>query len=187
MGKLSTVQLIFETHQLTDNNEAGIATGWLPGHLSEKGRQLAKELGQRRAVDAISAVFTSDLYRAVETAHIAFGGTGIPIYRDSRLRECNYGLLNGKPVATLQGRRIDHITEPFPGGESYIEVVDRVKDFLKDLAAQWQGKTVLVIGHSATRWALDHLINGARLEDLVDAPFQWKKGWEYVVTSKLRF
>ncbi len=187
MGEPSTVQIIFETHQLTEDNEAGIATGWLPGRLSENGRRLAKELGQRRAQDAISAVFTSDLYRAVETAQIAFGSTGIPLYQDSRLRECNYGLLNGRPVAGLQGRRIDHIEEPFPGGESYVQVVARVKDFLRDLAAQWQRKKVIVIGHTATLWALDNLINGIRLEDLVDAPFQWKEGWEYTVTSKLRF
>jgi broad specificity phosphatase PhoE len=39
----------------------------------------------------IAVVFTSDLGRAVETADIAFGGTGIPVRRDARLRECDYG------------------------------------------------------------------------------------------------
>ncbi|MDP9265018.1 MAG: hypothetical protein M3O91_02700 [Chloroflexota bacterium] len=36
---------------------------------------------------------------------------------------------------------------------------------------------VLIIGHSATRFALDHLLRGAPLEDLVDAPFDWRPGW----------
>jgi hypothetical protein len=40
-----------------------------------------------------------------------------------------------------------------------------------------------VIGHSATRWALDCVLNGMRLEDLVDAPFNWREGWEYVTPS----
>jgi hypothetical protein len=40
---------------------------------------------------------------------------------------------------------------------------------------------LLLIGHSATRWALDALINRQRLEDLVDAPFNWRPGWEYTI------
>jgi alpha-ribazole phosphatase/probable phosphoglycerate mutase len=36
-----------------------------------------------------------------------------------------------------------------------------------------------VVGHTATRWALDHLLTGVRLEDLVDAPFEWQEGWDY--------
>ena len=38
----------------------------------------------------------------------------------------------------------------------------------------------MVIGHSATRWALDNLLNGTALEALV-GPFDWQEGWEYVV------
>src|SRR3989442_303641 len=90
-----SVELIYETHSLTTDNEHGIATGWLPGRLSEQGRRLAKELGQRRRGEDIAAVFVSDLARAVETATIAFAGSDIPIHQDARLRECNYGDLNG--------------------------------------------------------------------------------------------
>lgn len=38
---------------------------------------------------------------------------------------------------------------------------------------------VLVIGHVATRWGLDHLINGVPLEDLAARDFAWQQGWEY--------
>ena len=38
---------------------------------------------------------------------------------------------------------------------------------------------VLVIGHVATRWALDHVTRGVPLEDLVAADFGWQPGWEY--------
>lgn len=92
-----SVEIVFETHSISTDNERGIATGWLPGLLSERGRTLAAELGERRRDDGIAAVFTSDLRRAVETAEIAFGGAGIPIHQDPRLRECNYGSLNGVP------------------------------------------------------------------------------------------
>jgi len=40
---------------------------------------------------------------------------------------------------------------------------------------------VLVIAHSAQRFALRHLLEGESLEDVVDAPFAWQPGWEYLV------
>jgi len=83
------VEIIYETHSISTDNEHGIATGWLPGTLSDRGRELARELGTRRRDTGVAAVFVSDLDRAVETAEIAVANSGIPIYRDARLRECN--------------------------------------------------------------------------------------------------
>jgi broad specificity phosphatase PhoE len=177
------VELIYETHSVTTDNEAGIATGWLPGELSPTGRQLARQLGRRHRGADIAAVFVSDLTRAVQTAQIAFGDRGIPIHTDLRLRECNYGTHNGMPVAQLAAERSRHIDHPFPGGQSYRQVVAGVREFLCDLAGTWDGRTVVVIGHSATRWALDCLLNGKTLEELVDAPFAWQPGWRYQVPT----
>ena len=42
------IELVYETHSITTDNEQGIATGWLPGELFELGRELARELGRRR-------------------------------------------------------------------------------------------------------------------------------------------
>jgi broad specificity phosphatase PhoE len=125
-------------------------------------------------------VFASDLGRAVETAEIAFRGSGIPIRYDPRLRECNYGELNGMPRAEIEKERSRRIDVPYPGGESYRAVVERVRDFLDDLASKHDGARVVVIGHSATRWALDHLLTGPPLEDLV-GPFEWQEGWVYTL------
>jgi broad specificity phosphatase PhoE len=178
-----TVLIIYETHSTSTDNEAGVATGWLPGRLSDNGRRQAHELGKRRRDTDISAVFVSDLARAVETAEIAFAGSGIPIYHDARLRECNYGTLNGMPVARLERQRSQHIDEPFPGGQSYRQVVIQMRDFLFDITANWNGSRVVIIAHSANRWALDHLLHGVPLEDLVDAPFNWQEGWHYTVPT----
>ena len=41
------------------------------------------------------------------------------------------------------------------------------------------GERILLIGHTATRWALDHLLDGRPLEQVVIAPFDWREGWEY--------
>lgn len=162
-----TTDIIFETHSLTEDNEKGIATGWLPGRLSAEGRRLAAELGERRR--DVDAVYVSDLGRAVETAEIAFAGTDVPIRPDVRLRECDYGELNGCPVAVLAAERSRHIDVPFPGGQSYRDVVEATAGFLRDLAED-DGRHVLMISHSANKWAFDHLLTGAALEDLVDAP-----------------
>ena len=178
-----TTEIVFETHAISSDNEAGIATGWLEGQLSEEGRRLARRLGERRRGEWIDTVYTSDLGRAVETAELAFGDSGIPIRRDARLRECNYGSLNGGRVIEVERERIKRIDEPFPGGESYRQTVERVRSFLGDVAVEHGSGRILVIGHSATRCALDHLLKGVPLEVLVGTSFEWQEGWLYELTG----
>ena len=176
-------QVVFETHSISEDNERGIATGWHQGRLSEKGRLTAQELGRRRREDGIQAVFVSDLRRAIETAEIAFGETPIPIFHDWRLRECDYGEMNGKPRAEVHKDRRAHLTQPYPGGESWCQAVARVARFLEDMPLRWEGCRVLVIGHIATRWAFEHTLNGVSLEKLADTAFVWQAGWDYVMRA----
>lgn len=178
-----SIEIVYETHAITEDNERGIATGWLPGRLSERGRLVAAELGTRRRDDGLAAVFTSDLDRAVETAQIAFAGTEIPMFRDSRLRECNYGELNGRPIADFPSPRSQFVDRPFPDGQSYRQVIESTHDFLSDLAAAWDGKRVLLIAHSANRYALHVLLGGAKIEDETDALFRWQPGWEFTLDA----
>jgi 2,3-bisphosphoglycerate-dependent phosphoglycerate mutase len=174
-----SIEVVFETHSLSEDNDNGLATGWNDGRLSEQGQVLARELGDRRRDDRIAAVFTSDLGRAVETATLAFAGFSIPVFHDWRLRECDYGELNGAPVEEVHADRRLHLDRPYPHGESWRGAVARVGRFLDDLPMRWSSCRVLVIGHVATRWGLDHFINGDRLEDLIVADFAWREGWEY--------
>jgi broad specificity phosphatase PhoE len=173
------VDVVFESHSITEDNESGHATGWLPGRLSARGRSLAQELGLRRRGDGIAAVFSSDLRRAVETAEVAFTGCGVPVLLDWRLRECDYGDWNGMPAADVHGSRSDYLDQPYPGGESWRQAVGRVGGFLNDLPERWSGKRILVIGHLATRWGLDHYVRGVPVETLVKQDFGWQEGWEY--------
>ena len=173
------IELVCETHSTTEDNEAGRATGWLPGRLSERGRREARELGRRRAADGIAAVFCSDLGRAVETATIAFADTGIPVLHDWRLRECDYGSRNGMPAGEMHAHRREHLDVPYPDGESWRQAVTRAGRFAGDLPLRWDGRRIVVIGHVATRWGLDHAIGGAAVEDLVASEFEWRPGWEY--------
>jgi 2,3-bisphosphoglycerate-dependent phosphoglycerate mutase len=174
-----SVEIVYETHGITEDNEQGVATGWLPGRLSPAGRSQARELGARRADDGVVAVFTSDLRRAVETVELAFGGTGPPVLCDWRLRECDYGALNGAPTAEVHGDRGRYLDRPYPGGESWRQAIARVGGALGDLPSRWDGARLLVVGHVATRWALDHLVQGRPLEELSTEDFGWQPGWEY--------
>jgi broad specificity phosphatase PhoE len=173
------VTIVFETHSISEDNELGLASGWTHGPLSAQGRDLARALGARRRDDGIDTVFASDLHRAFETAVLAFEGETIPIMLDWRLRECDYGELTRRPVAEVHGSRLAHLDVPYPGGESWREAITRVGRFLEDMPSRWNGTRVLVIGHVATRWGIDHALNGTSLEDLATADFEWQEGWEY--------
>jgi broad specificity phosphatase PhoE len=56
-----------------------------------------------------------------------------------------------------------------------------VSAWLADAVAAHAGDTVLVVGHRATFYALEHLLNHTRLEDVVVAPWDWQPGWTYRV------
>lgn len=178
-----TVDIIYETHATTTDNEAGVSTGWLHGELSAQGRREARELGERRRGQDIATVFSSDLYRSVETARIAFPDGRPPIRQDARLRECDYGELNGQPSPLVAARRALHVDEPFPGGQSYRQVLAATDAFLRDVARHWDGRRVLLIGHTANLWALECLLAGASLQDQLAAPFVWRAGWSYTLPT----
>ena len=77
--------------------------------------------------------------------------------------------------------RSQHVDVPYPCGESWTEAVHRVGRFLDDLSLRRSGCRVLLIGHVATRWGLDHLINDVPLSDLCATDFAWQAGWEYTL------
>jgi broad specificity phosphatase PhoE len=173
-----TVEIIFEYHSTSTDNEAGVASGWRDPPLSDRGRAQAKELGERWRGEQIDAVFCSDLRRAVETAEIAFPGV-IHVQPDRRLREYDYGTMTGSPPDTIHAERPDRVYTPFPEGESLRDVAGRVRRFLNELQRDWNGKRVVVIGHGATKLALDHLLGGLSLEDAA-----WRSStWEPVPPS----
>jgi 2,3-bisphosphoglycerate-dependent phosphoglycerate mutase len=179
-GVAMSIQIVYETHSISVDNEAGLAAGWLPSRLSDRGRELARELGRRRQDDGLRAVFCSDLQRAQETARIAFSGTGLTVLADWRLRECDYGQLNGRPSAEVHDQRRRYLDTPYPGGESWRQAVARVTRFLPDLGLRWENTRVLVIGHLATRYAFEHVLHAVPLETLLETGTVWQAGWEYL-------
>ena len=176
------INIIFEVHSTSLDNEAGLASGHFDVDLSPTGIKQAEEMRARYADKEPDAVFCSDLKRSARTAEIAFGKTGVPIVRDARLRECDYGDYTRKPSFDVKKVKPEHINIPFPHGQSYEETTDLFKKFLTDLQKGYDGKTVLIIGHAATHYAAEHLLAGVPLRNAIEAPWTWQPGWKDELT-----
>lgn len=174
------VQITYFVHCTTEDNEKNIATGWLPGELSELGKNQAAELGKTVEGQNFDVVFCSDLKRAVDTSNIAFGK--FKLIQDERLRECNYGDMNGK-AHSFKDSMEKFVDTPFPNGESYKDVEARIKEFLNMLSIEYDGKHVAIVAHQAPQLALDVLLKGRTWQQAIDE--DWRKtkafqpGWEY--------
>ena len=170
--------IIFEAHSTSLDNKAGLASGHNDVELSELGLKQSRELGERYASQEFDAIYCSDLCRSYNTAELAFGDK-YPIIKDVRLRECDYGDMTQKPTAIVNPEKANRISVPFPSGESFEQCCARVADCLKDISAEYEGKTILVIGHRATQYGLEHAINHVPVYEAVTAPWQWQPGWKY--------
>lgn len=179
-----SVRITYFVHGTTTDNEEGLSSGWNDVDLSVRGVQQAKELPSLLTNTSFDVVFCSDLKRAVRSASLAFGGV-YPIIEDSRLRECNYGDMNGKPSEVVEPIQEEALIEPMPGGESYEDVKARIADFLDMLKKEYEGKHVAIVAHKAPQLALDVLLNGKSWEEAFAEDWRktkaWQPGWSYEV------
>jgi len=174
------VTIIFEAHSTTKDNEAHLSSGHFDVELSELGIKQSKELEERYTNDYFDAIFCSDLQRSYKTAEIAFGSK-FSIIKDTRLRECDYGDMTRMPSEKVDTEKTNRINTSFPNGESYEQTSERMKNFLEDLLKNYDGKRVMIIGHRATQYGLEHWINNLSLFQTISAPWKWQPGWEYIL------
>lgn len=174
------VKITYFVHGTTTDNEKGLSTGQNQGELSNLGIRQSKELSKQINKKKFDAVFCSDLKRAIDSAELSFKEK-YQIIQDKRLRECNYGDLNGAPEEEV--KYSEHIDEPFPNGESLKEVESRVKEFLKFLRHKYNGKCIAIVAHKAPQLAFEVLTKGKTWEQAIDEDWRktksWKPGWEY--------
>ena len=173
------ITIIFESHGTTFDNENHLSSCWFDVELSGLGKKQSVELGERYKNENFDAIFCSDMQRSYKTAEIAFVGRNFTIIRDARLRECNYGDLTRHPSEEVEPAKMEHITEPFPNGESYEQAAERMRNFLVDLLKNYDGKKIMIIGHRATQYGLEHWIKKVPLKEVVTAPWEWQPGWTY--------
>ena len=114
------------------------------------------------------------MQRSYCTAEIAFAHRNIPIIKDPRLRECDYGEFTRHSTDLVERERPHRVTVPFPGGESYAQAAARVRSLLEDLMGRYSGQRIMLVGHRATQYALEHWLNDVPLEVAVVTPFVWQ-------------
>ena len=179
------VKIIYFVHGTTTDNLEHKAAGWNDVKLSEKGIKQSIELREKIDFDDIDVVITSDLTRAKQSATNVFGGQKIIIV-DDRLRECNYGDLNGKDSDLVKYE--EHIYMPFPNGESLMDVKARIEDFCEYLFDKFDGKTVAIVAHRAPQIILEHLTKKITIEEAIENDWRktkdWKPGWKYEIKTK---
>lgn len=177
------INITYFVHGTTTDNQTKVATGWLPGELSDIGKQQAKNLGDIVTSRNFNIVFCSDLQRAIDSAKLGFSNK-YEIIQDTRLRECNYGDMNGKPQ-NFKDNMTDFVDTPFPNGESYKDVEKRMIDFIKYLKMDWDGKHIAIVAHQAPQLALDVIVKGKTWQQAIDEDWRkrkaWQPGWNYEV------
>lgn len=179
-----SVKITYFVHGTTTDNEAELSSGWNDVELSELGRRQSEELRDKTAQHNFDVVFTSDLSRAYNSARITWGDK-YGIIQDARLRECNYGDLNGKPSDTVEPMQEKSVTTPMPNGESYEDVRARIGYFLDDLKQNYDGKHIAIVAHKAPQLALDVLVKNMTWEETFENDWRktksWQPGWEYIL------
>lgn len=177
-----SVKIIYFVHGTTTDNIEHKSTGWLPGELSEKGIEQSIKLREQINLNEIDLVISSDLKRAIDSAENIFKDSK-EILHDTRIRECNYGELNGKDSSLVKYEK--HIDIKFPNGESLKEVEERVRSFCNYLLENYDGKTVALVAHKAPQLALEVITKNISWEEAIDKDWRktksWQPGWKYKI------
>jgi broad specificity phosphatase PhoE len=175
------MKITYFVHGTTIDNEKGLSTGQSQGELSKLGIKQSKELLEKIKNNNFDAVFCSDLKRAIDSAKITFGDR-FKIIQDKRLRECNYGDLN--QVEEEKVIYEEHISKPFPNGESLKDVENRIIDFLKDISKKYSKKHIAIVAHKAPQLAIEVITNGKTWKQVIDEDWRkrkaWQPGWNYL-------
>lgn len=139
---------------------AGNAEGRFGGHgptpLSELGRQQAEKTAKALAKEGISAIYSSDLFRAVQTAQPLADRLNLPVHQSAAFRERNVGVLEGltfdeskqqypRDYYALINRSVHHvITE----GESYRHLLRRITAELRNILRNHQRERIAIFSHT---------------------------------------
>lgn len=178
------MKITYFVHSITEDNEKGLATGWMQGKLSEEGIKRALSLKADLSNRNFEAVFCSDLERAIQSTELFFGRK-FPVFMDWRLRECNYGENDGRLATEFKkDQEHEYISKPYPLGESYKEVEKRIASFLNDLS-HFKYNHIAIVAHQAPQLALDVLLKSQSWEEAIANDWRksksWQPGWEYLV------
>lgn len=144
------MRIIFARHGETDFNINGKICGISSAMLTDKGKQQARELGNKLKNKNIDIVICSPLKRAVDTARLANEAIGAEIVVDERFTEWDYGTYEGvvfeKVFDEFQKAKCEFGVR-LGGGESVLQLAHRVFSAIDDIKEKYKNKTVLVVCH----------------------------------------
>lgn len=169
---LSTHVLLIRHGQSEGNAERRFG-GHTATPLSPRGRRQAQALARALKDEGLTALYSSDLVRALETAEPLATLTGLPINSTTAFRERSVGVMEGltfenaaqhhpEQYAALLRRDFEHV---LTGGESYRQLLDRAWQKLDEIIAQNVGGKIAVFSHTGTICILALHLMGA-----LDAP-----------------
>ncbi len=152
--------IVFARHGQTAPNRDGLVLGRADPELTEEGRRQAALLAEALAGEPVSAILTSPLLRARQTAEAISAACGVPVTVDERLVEIDWGTWEGRPAGSLGVTDVDRWRSDdgtAPEGESLTSLSGRVESFCLD-TLDGEGHVVAVSHVSpikaATAWAL---------------------------------
>jgi probable phosphoglycerate mutase len=159
-------------HGETKWNAAERFQGHGDSPLNKTGRNQVKSLGQRMKALQFDSLISSDLGRTQETASIIAGYTGHAVETDSRIRERNYGVLEGLTVSEIKAKHSEILeklrkNDPnyvVPRGESHQQHYERNVAFIDELLRQRAGTRVVLIIHGGVLDSIFRYVAGQSLD-----------------------
>ena len=151
-----TTHVILIRHGQSQGNAEGRFGGHTDTPLSAKGRKQAQATANALATQKFSAIYSSDLPRAIDTATPLVKLTGAPLITTDAFRERSVGVMEGLtfeeaaeqyPVQyeALLHRDFEHVLE---GGESYRQTLDRASTALDEAIKKHSGGRIAVFTHT---------------------------------------
>jgi probable phosphoglycerate mutase len=143
---MTTILLI--RHGETVDNARQIMQGQTQGELNEQGREQARQVAERLAVEQVDAVVASDLHRAIQTAEYIAAQHGLSVTTTPLLRERDWGSFTGCFIPDLKGK-------VWPDDiESEEALLLRARAFLLYILATYPEKRVVAVGHGIMNKAI---------------------------------
>ncbi len=151
-------RILLIRHGQTDWNIEGRWQGYIDIPLNTEGLEQAQALAVYLKDRPITAIYSSDLLRARQTAAPIAKVLGLTVHDDARLRELNLGSYQGLTNAEISSQypqqavqmREDYLGFPFPNGESRRMMQQRALAALREIAAEEPGPEIVIITHGGT-------------------------------------
>ncbi|WP_158302103.1 histidine phosphatase family protein [Paenibacillus mesophilus] len=142
------MKLFVVRHGQTEWNYENRVCGVSDVQLTDKGEEQANELSKIIKGKQIDFILTSPLSRAIKTAEILSRDTSKNLVVDNRLIERDYGAFEGANrdnTNFLEAKR--HFSSKLSGGESILQVAQRVFNVLDEIKEKYKNHNVLIVTH----------------------------------------